>query len=740
MPQIKYIEGILSSKCIQQQEKKCSLLLPQPRLLSFIPPLLSFFTWIGSAESNPVLTSPLLDQFEGMYNSGASEFAVQQGFYHPSANNFGYISTGMESPSDWNDHQRIFGLVGQEIQYAGSQTENIPYLYYTPGYGYSQTSYNPYNPYIPGAMIGMDGSHGGSQQYYTVPSYENTVSTPGYYPMVVQPGQDVFANSTHEAFVDAAASISTRNDVPGFKHNLSSASAAIKINPSKVTSDLRNSFTRTSGGSRISVGPSKQSFTHGGVASNGFSNAGSMSNVFQGRGTQMVDKLSQEKVWSNRNQVKVAQPGSGVSTLRSSAQRKTMVDKFETKFSGGSGNTDVSSEQNRGPRTSKLTNQLAVKSYTSVAGESDTLGSVIIDRNLYNKVDFSLDYVNAKFFVIKSYSEDDVHKSIKYNVWSSTPNGNRKLYIAYDDARRIAGEEPKGCPIFLFFSVNASGQFCGVAEMTGAVDFQKDMDFWQQDKWSGSFPVKWHIIKDVPNPNFRHIILENNENKPVTNSRDTQEVRYKKGMEMLKIFKQYTSKTSLLDDFMYYENRQKLQKQEKSRLTVRSYENSFILPHMEPPRKLNVVLNLPIKEDAELEKNNNGSNLEKAPISTNQVLGDKEVKATTKAFDTFVATNKGEEESGLLKIGSLSINPKKAGLKPVGGGGGAAAAVNSPVPVAETLTAKPLDVVTVGLMPVKVNGFSNSVGFMTVGTIPLDAGALNLNEGGLSANSASRKG
>lgn len=75
-----------------------------------------------------------------------------------------------------------------------------------------------------------------------------------------------------------------------------------------------------------------------------------------------------------------------------------------------------------------------------------------------------------------------------------------------------------------FVQVNASGQFCGVAEMVGSVDFTKDMDFWQQDKWSGSFSVKWHIIKDVPNTNFRHIILENNENKPVTNSRDTQEV------------------------------------------------------------------------------------------------------------------------------------------------------------------------------------------------------------------------
>jgi YTH domain-containing family protein len=38
--------------------------------------------------------------------------------------------------------------------------------------------------------------------------------------------------------------------------------------------------------------------------------------------------------------------------------------------------------------------------------------------------------------------------------------------------------------------------------------------------------VKWHIIKDVPNNLLRHITLENNENKPVTNSRDTQEVNF----------------------------------------------------------------------------------------------------------------------------------------------------------------------------------------------------------------------
>lgn len=69
----------------------------------------------------------------------------------------------------------------------------------------------------------------------------------------------------------------------------------------------------------------------------------------------------------------------------------------------------------------------------------------------YNQPDFAVEYEHAKFFIIKSYSEDDVHKSIKYNMWASTPNGNKKLDAAYREAQVIAG----GCPVFLFFSVSA---------------------------------------------------------------------------------------------------------------------------------------------------------------------------------------------------------------------------------------------------------------------------------------------
>ncbi|KAJ4909068.1 evolutionarily conserved C-terminal region 8 [Raphanus sativus] len=198
-------------------------------------------------------------------------------------------------------------------------------------------------------------------------------------------------------------------------------------------------------------------------------------------------------------------------------------------------------------------------------GRSKGVDSVI-KRDQYNLPSFQTKYEEAMFFVIKSYSEDDIHKSIKYNVWSSTLNGNKKLDNAYQEFQKKIAEKGGTCPVFLFFSVNASGQFCGVAEMTGRVDYEKSMEFWQQDKWTGYFPVKWHIIKDVPNPQLRHIILENNENKPVTNSRDTQEVRLPQGNEVLDIFKNYAAKTSILDDFDFYENREKVMIQKKLRL------------------------------------------------------------------------------------------------------------------------------------------------------------------------------
>lgn len=160
---------------------------------------------------------------------------------------------------------------------------------------------------------------------------------------------------------------------------------------------------------------------------------------------------------------------------------------------------------------------------------------------------------NSQFFVIKSFSEEDVHKSIKYNLWSSTKNGNQTL----DNAFKSASE--KGGNVYLFFSCNGSGKFGGVAKMKSEVQKDKIFPYWTQDsKWTGIFEVEWLQIKDVPFREFRNIIItmKDGEVKCVSNSRDTQEIPFAEGKSMLQSFSTYLNTNTILEHFEYYDLRQ----------------------------------------------------------------------------------------------------------------------------------------------------------------------------------------
>uniref|UniRef100_M8BW56 YTH domain-containing family protein n=1 Tax=Aegilops tauschii TaxID=37682 RepID=M8BW56_AEGTA len=221
----------------------------------------------------------------------------------------------------------------------------------------------------------------------------------------------------------------------------------------------------------------------------------------------------------------------------SDPQKWASAEKFQP-TSKSSGQLKAHGSSNAEKHSGQRSPAIVAKSYTSrlIVGNSD--GTILIRSDQYNGNDLRVDNPYAKFFVIKSIGEADIHKSIKYGVWSSSSSGNSKLDCAYRDADRIAKRNSTKCPVFLFFSVNGSGHFCGLAEMVGPVDFHKDMDFWCQDKWTGCFP---------------NILLQNNENKPVTHSRDTQEVPYVPGISVLKILKDIKVKECLFDDFMRYE-------------------------------------------------------------------------------------------------------------------------------------------------------------------------------------------
>ncbi|KAF8760058.1 YTH protein [Rhizoctonia solani] len=192
----------------------------------------------------------------------------------------------------------------------------------------------------------------------------------------------------------------------------------------------------------------------------------------------------------------------------------------------------------------------------------------------YNPATFDIRPQFARYFVIKSYTEDDVHKSLKYEIWSSTDPGNKRLDKAF---KECGGRGP----IYLFFSVNASGHFCGMAEMLTPVDYTRSSTVWAQDKWKGVFKVRWIFVRDIPNAALRHIRLNNTqERKPVTNSRDTQELLPEAGHEMLRIFFTHPARTSLLQDFAFYE-RSKLQSMQKISATSspQAVQHPFAMPN-----------------------------------------------------------------------------------------------------------------------------------------------------------------
>ncbi|XP_058068592.1 YTH domain-containing protein ECT4-like isoform X2 [Magnolia sinica] len=534
---------------------------------------------------------------QGSLGTGGDRSAVYpSNVYAPQAQTQSFYYGGYDNAGEWDEYSRYVNAEGVEIGSPGIYNES-PSLMFHPGYGYSpQVPYGPYSPVTtPLPNMRSDGPLYSPQQFpHTGPYYQQPLSPgmpyitspipmsqaelsiptgieqqgvfltdspnsngvlfgprPGYplpygsfsrgnfagssgNPPVydLQQGYDVFGSGgpwsdwskssdgqrSLTPLSSPAASPQPIGTAGSFGHNTTPSAAGM------ASSQQRPLYGFGSAASSYSRG-----YPHGGMYHQGMNFSGSISSLgVNGRSWITIDK--------GRRRGRVS--GSLCSC---------------------NGTLDVLGEQNKGPRASRAKNQTSERN--SSVDTKNGVSTPDANSELYNRPDFVPEYKDAKFFIIKSYSEDNVHKSIKYGVWASTTSGNRKLDAAYRESKEKEG----ACPVFLLFSVNASAQFCGVAEMMGLVDFDKSVDYWQQDKWSGQFPVKWHIIKDVPNSQFRHIILENNDNKPVTNSRDTQEVGLEQGLEMLNIFKNYESDVSILDDFDFYEDRQKAMQERKAR-------------------------------------------------------------------------------------------------------------------------------------------------------------------------------
>ena len=132
---------------------------------------------------------------------------------------------------------------------------------------------------------------------------------------------------------------------------------------------------------------------------------------------------------------------------------------------------------------------------------------------------------NTRYFVVKSYNDYDIQRSINEGIWYlESENDSKILDMAY--------KAQKGPIYVMFFSVNGSERFCGMAEIKSCL-------VKTSYNLQSHFKVRWIYVKDVPNSKMKYLHSEKNDN--------ICEVPPNKGKVMLQFIQKYKHSTSIFE-------------------------------------------------------------------------------------------------------------------------------------------------------------------------------------------------
>ena len=157
---------------------------------------------------------------------------------------------------------------------------------------------------------------------------------------------------------------------------------------------------------------------------------------------------------------------------------------------------------------------------------------------------------NCFFIQLKSMNIENIHRSIKYGVWSSTTQFNKHLNTLYYESNKAGGN------VYLFFSTNSAFCFHGIAKMTSGLQNQ-NYNFWvgsdKFKKFTGSFKVEWILIKDVPNNVLDKItVFQENQNVPISKLRNGNGIGKEESFQIIHTISNFFYRSSIVLDNMIY--------------------------------------------------------------------------------------------------------------------------------------------------------------------------------------------
>lgn len=183
-----------------------------------------------------------------------------------------------------------------------------------------------------------------------------------------------------------------------------------------------------------------------------------------------------------------------------------------------------------------------------------TIVEVFPNLENLNDINFDVETIspNAQFYILRSGNDDNIHKAIKYNVWTTTPAGKSVLKQAWQEFEE-KGLTPE---IYLVFSVVNSNQFLGIAKMMSNVNDTESFKYWWEPcRWFGTFQLKWLFVKDIHHFKFEHI-KEGNYGSSIINSRDSTPISAESGKLIIKTFKEQPARPNIFDSFEYMDRRE----------------------------------------------------------------------------------------------------------------------------------------------------------------------------------------